>query len=295
VFCLHADCKCWKSLTQARIVKIPEVARPLSQVGFTGGMARRDLDERFLGDRLDREVWFPYYLPHWSSRSESAATHAVLDGELRLSIPVDQPLWCPDLHDKPIRVSCVQTGSWSGPRGSAFGQQPFREGLLVREEQPEFWGYTPLFGDFEITMRGTVTPRSMFAFWMSGIEDRPERSGEICVAEIFGASVEEGSAGIGIGIHRFRDPNLKEDFSVVRMEIDVAEFHTYAIGWEPGSVEFAIDGTRVLGSPQAPDYPMQLMLGVFDFPGDSRPGDPVEVPEMIVTRIQGGDSPPSLL
>lgn len=33
-----------------------------------------------------------------------------------------------------------------------------------------------------MTVRGSVTERSMFAFWMSGIEDQPERSGEICVA-----------------------------------------------------------------------------------------------------------------
>ena len=149
-------------------------------------MARSELDERFTGIDLDLEVWFPYHLPHWSSRSTSAATYSVGDGELRLIIPVDQPLWCPDLHEEPLRVSCIQTGNMSGPLGSTIGQQPFREGLVVREEQPTFWGYTPLYGEFEIRMRGVVTSRSMFAFWMSGIEDQPRHSGEICVAEIFG-------------------------------------------------------------------------------------------------------------
>ncbi len=62
------------------------------------------LDERFPGDALDLDVWFPYYLPHWSSRAQSAATWEVRDGELRLSIPPQQPLWCPDLHEEPLRV-----------------------------------------------------------------------------------------------------------------------------------------------------------------------------------------------
>ncbi|HEX9643721.1 MAG TPA: hypothetical protein VGC11_06975 [Acidimicrobiia bacterium] len=76
------------------------------------------LDERFGGDELDRDVWLPYYLPHWSSRAASAATYQVGGGELRLSIPVDHGLWCPDLHEEPLRVSAIQTGAFSGPVGS---------------------------------------------------------------------------------------------------------------------------------------------------------------------------------
>jgi hypothetical protein len=38
---------------------------------------RTELDERFPGDALDLDVWFPYYLPHWSSRAESAASYSV--------------------------------------------------------------------------------------------------------------------------------------------------------------------------------------------------------------------------
>ena len=80
--------------------------------------SRPDLDERFDGDALDPDVWFPYYLPHWSSRAESAASYEVRDGELHLTIPVDQGLWCADVHDEPLRVSCIQSGSFSGPVGS---------------------------------------------------------------------------------------------------------------------------------------------------------------------------------
>lgn len=67
-------------------------------------MADRRLDERFAGDALDLAVWQPHYLPHWSSRAASRATYTVRDGELRLSIPPEQPLWCPDEHPEPMRV-----------------------------------------------------------------------------------------------------------------------------------------------------------------------------------------------
>ena len=46
-----------------------------------------------------------------------------------------------------MRVSCIQSGNFAGPLGSTIGQQPFWEGLLVREEQPEFRGYLPHFGE----------------------------------------------------------------------------------------------------------------------------------------------------
>ena len=219
------------------------------------------------GDTLDPDIWFPYYLPHWSSRAASAATYQVRDGQLRLTIPTEQPLWCADLHPEPLRVSVIQTGSFAGPLGSTVGQQPFRDELRVREEQPRLRGYTPHYARVEVRMRGSVTPRSMFAFWMSGIEDQPGRSGEICVAEIFGSGIGAGTAEVGMGIHRFRDPALVEEFSVQPLTIDVSEFHTYAVDWRPGSVDFSVDGAVVRRLDQSPDYPMQLMLGVFDFPG----------------------------
>jgi hypothetical protein len=254
--------------------------------------SRLELDEQFTSDTLDPDIWFPYHLPHWSSRSRSAATYAVHDGELQLSIPAEQPLWCADLHEEPLRVSCIQSGSFAGPLGSTIGQQPFREGLEVREEQPTLWGYTPLFGQVEVRMRGVVTSRSMFAFYMSGIEDRPEHSGEICVAEVFGDAVRDGSADIGSGVKRLRDPALVEEFSADPIGIDVAEFHTFGVDWRPGWLEFRIDGDIVRRLDQAPEYLMQLMIGVFDFPAKADPDDPGgPVPELVVSHVRGRPRP----
>ncbi|SDE22093.1 Glycosyl hydrolases family 16 [Blastococcus fimeti] len=248
---------------------------------------RDALDERFPGADLDPDVWFPYYLPHWSARADSAATWSVRAGELHLTIPPEQPLWCPDLHDGPLRVSCVQTGSFSGPVGSPVGQQPFADGLLVREEQPAWWGYAPRYARVEVRMRGVVDEGSMIACWMSGIEDRPERSGEICVAEIFGDTVRPGSAAVGTGIKAFRDPRLTEDFAAVPLPLDVAEFHDYAVDWTPGRLVFTVDGAVVRELDRAPDYPVQLMIGVFDFPARATGRAPGFVPELVVSAVRG--------
>ncbi|MBU2663501.1 glycoside hydrolase family 16 protein [Actinoplanes bogorensis] len=241
------------------------------------------MDERFTSDELDRSVWVPWYLPHWSSRAASAATYAVGGGELRLSIPADQGLWAEGVHETPLRVSGIQSANFSGPVGSTIGGQPFLSEQRVLEEQEEFWGCTPLYGDIEIRMRGTITPRSMVAFWLSGIETTPEQSGEICVMEVFGSAPQ----AVGMGLHRFRDPRLTEEWATVTLPIDVAQFHTYGVNWRPGSLAFTVDGEVVKRVGQAPDYPVQLEIAVFDFPDKA---DLVEgrvpVPELVVSHVR---------
>jgi hypothetical protein len=250
----------------------------------------RELDERFQTGTLDPEVWVPSYLAHWSSREAAAATYAIEDGALRLSIPPEQGLWCPGLHEEPLRVSAIQSGSYSGPVGSTDGPQPFRTGLVVREQQPTLWGYTPTRGTVEVRMRGIVDEASMFAWWLAGIEDRPHRSGEICVAEVFGRDIQGPRVEIGMGIHRFRDPALAEAFSKVALEIDVADDHDYAVTWSARSVEFSIDGRAVHHVEQSPDYPMQLMIGVFDFPAQRASDAARFVPHIVVSRVRGSAS-----
>jgi len=57
---------------------------------------------------------------------------------------------------------------------------------------------------------GLDDPRAMVALWMIGLEDEPERSSEICVAEIFGRTVGPDSARIGMGVHPFGDPAIAD-------------------------------------------------------------------------------------
>ena len=238
-------------------------------------------DEPFI--RVDPGVWTTSHLPAWSSRDAAAATFETGPQGLDLSIPASQPLWCPDLHDGPLRVSAIQSANRSGPLGSTDAPQPFRDGLVVREEQPTVHGFVPHFGTISVTCAADLSPRSMFSAWMVGLEDEPDRCGEICVMEVFGDSVADGRAAVGQGIHRFRDPALREDFSADLRDIDIAASHTYAVDWKPGSVEFSIDGMVTRTADQAPAYPMFLFLGVFDFP--DRPGPADHVPHLRVSRL----------
>jgi hypothetical protein len=245
----------------------------------------------FDGPGLDTEVWVPHYLPMWSSRAQSAATYAVTGSELRLTIPAEQGLWCPEDH-APLRVSGVQSAISSGPVGSTRGQHAFRDGLVVREAQPAQRGWTPRFGRIEVRARMALSPRSMAAGWMIGLEDEPARSAEICIFEVFGDALGAGgarpTAAVGMGVHPFRDPAITDEFAAPRVPIDVTASHWYAADWRPGRVDFSIDGEHVGTVHQAPDYPMQMMLAVFDFPEhEAAPAWAGHVPELAVDAVRG--------
>ena len=249
------------------------------------------VDDHFTTTTLDTSIWFPHYLPAWSSRAGTAAS-ARLDGSsLTLDVPVDHPVWCLGDHSPPLRVSGIQSGNWSGPVGSPYGQQRFREGQLVREAQERFEGWLPTGGRVAIRARMNLSPRSMAALWMSGFEDDPEQlhCGEICVFEIFGNALvaDPPSAEVGVGIKAFRDPALTQDFDAPRVPIDVTAFHTYAVEWDADEAAFTVDDQVVRRCARPPTYPMQLMLAVFDFPAWSTGDDDHVVPSLTVREISG--------
>jgi hypothetical protein len=263
---------------------------PISNRGASPyGRRVGDVAEDFAGSDLDRSTWLTAYLPAWSSTAASAASYVVEDGVLRLFIPPDQGLWCAGDHEPPLRVSGIQSGSWSGPVGSTRGQQRFREGQAVREEQGRFEGWLPSGGRVEVRCAMTLSPRSMAALWLSGFEDDPaqEQCGELCVVEVFGKDLRPGSAEIGVGIKAFRDPALRQDFAAPRIAVDVAEPHAYAVEWDAAEAVFTVDGRVVRRCAGPPTYPMQVMVAVFDFPEWSDGADDHLVPELRVASIHG--------
>jgi hypothetical protein len=80
--------------------------------------------EDFTGPELAPDRWVGHYLPHWSTPERSAARYELDAGVLTLRIDADQPAW--RVEDGELRVSNIQTGSFSGPVGSPTGQHRHR-------------------------------------------------------------------------------------------------------------------------------------------------------------------------
>jgi len=70
---------------------------------------------------------------------------------------------------------------------------------------------------------------------------------------------------IGMSVHPFGDPVFDDEFAAETLDIDVREFHTYAAVWTPDDVAFFVDGQHVKTVGQSPSYPMQFMLGIYEF------------------------------
>ncbi|MFL5769362.1 MAG: glycoside hydrolase family 16 protein [Chloroflexota bacterium] len=250
-----------------------------------------EVDETFEDPKLDDRLWLPNYLPHWSSRSATRARYDVGGGELRLRIDADQPPWNPE-KDGWIRVSGLQTGQFSGPVGSRTGQLRFTDGLVVRESVPVEALYTATYGLIEVRLRATADPSNMVALWLIGFEDEPERSGEICICKIFGRDVAPDTARIGMGIHPWADPSLRDDFEQVALDIDAREAHWYAAEWRLGVVRFYVDEQLVKVVEQAPTYPMQSMLTFYEFAdGPESVSDDAAYPKIAVVEGYRGWRP----
>ena len=118
----------------------------------------------------------------------------------------------------------------------------------------------------------------MVALWPIGFEEQPDDCGEICIAEIFGAEIDESGGWVGVGVKPQNDPRLREDFEKIWVDGDLTAFHDYAVEWTPDRLRFFIDGRWVKTVAQSIDYPVQLMLDVYEFPPESGARDAAALP-----------------
>jgi hypothetical protein len=237
-----------------------------------------EFEDAFEGPGLDPARWLPFHLPHWSSRERAAAQYELRGGVLRLRIEAEQQPWCPEF-DGDIKVSSIQTGVHTG-------QHRFNPAAVVRQQQADIRLYTPRYGRIEVRAKATDDPDAMVALWLIGYEGGPQ-SAEICVCEIFGRDVGSAQVGVGVGVHPFDDPGLSDDFSRETVAIDAREFHVYAADWTPEGVEFLVDGERIKATDQSPGYPLQVMLGIYEFPAADRRAASRYPKEFVVDYVRG--------
>jgi len=223
-------------------------------------------NEEFSLAELNTNNWIPFYLPQWSSRAMSKPNYEIENGCLSLQIVENQKPWCPEFNGE-VKCSSIQTGVFAGKLGSKIGQHKFfNPNCVVREEQKTEQKFVPQYGYFEMKAKFAATKSEVVALWMIGFEDSPEKSSELCIMEIKGWNIKKNKAKIGMGIHQFNDPKLTEDFSENEYKMDVTEFHVYAAEWTKDKIVVLIDNIIVKEINQSPDYPMQIMLGIYEIP-----------------------------
>ncbi len=218
-------------------------------------------DDDFRGG-LDPARWVAGYLPHWTTADRAAARYRITGQGIELRIEADQPDWRQE--DAPLRVSNLQTGLFSGPVGSAAGTHLHRDDLRVRTETPLELLFAPSQGRVEITLSASRAPGCMVAAWLVGTEHRsPNESGEICIFEIDAETI--GATTLArTGIKAHHDPGLRTDMAETRIPLDASAPHTWTVAWGDGETVIGCEGRVLRRLAQAPDYPLFLMLDLFE-------------------------------
>lgn len=241
-----------------------------------GGAARLDragyqpaFVEDFADANLDPARWVAHYLPQWTTPARSLARYDLRPGWLRLRVDADQPAWRE--ADGALRASNIQTGTFSGPVGSEIGQHRYRGDLHVVTEQEARRLYLPVATPaetilVEADLRASPDPTVMLALWLIGFEDRPERSGELCVAELFGNAIGTARSRVNMGVKAHHDPRLREDMRTVELDVNAATWHTYSVEWTTTQARFFVDDALIRTVHQGVDYPLQVMIDLFEFP-----------------------------
>ena len=221
-----------------------------------------DLDDDFSAG-LSAERWVPHYLPHWTTPDRSEARYRLTPGGIELRIEQDQLDW--RTEDAPLRVSNLQTGTFSGPGGSVRGTHCHRtDELFVRTETPERLLFAPSGGQVDITVTASRDTGCMLAAWLVATEHlSPADSGEICIFEIDADAIGPTTTARS-GIKAHHDPRLTTDMAVVTVPLDASQPHTWTAIWGDGETTIGCDGFVVRRMPQAPDYPLFLMIDLFE-------------------------------
>jgi hypothetical protein len=232
--------------------------------GALPGPPRRapDIQDDFSDDPRP-DLWIRHYLPHWTTPGRSAARYDTSSMGLRLRIDADQPDWRPE--DAHLRVSNLQTGNYSGKPGSAGGTHRHRDdGLVVRTHTPMRLLWAPSAGRVDIRVSASRDPGCLLAAWLVGTKHEDEReAGEACIFEIDAAAVgEKTTARSGIEAHR--DARLTTDMIEVELAFDTSKPHTWTAIRGDGETIIGCEGVVVRHLRQAPDYPLFLMVDLFE-------------------------------
>jgi hypothetical protein len=84
---------------------------------------------------------------------------------------------------------------------------------------------------------------------------------------------------VRVGVKAHNDLRLHDDMDEVALELDATDWHTYSAEWTAERIRFFVDDQLVRAVHQRIDYPLQVMVDLFEFPaGTDR--DPAAYPKV---------------
>jgi len=84
------------------------------------------------------------------------------------------------------------------------------------------------------------------------------------IFEIDAEAVGQSSTRARVGVKAHHDPRLVADMHEVDVAVGAGQAHTWSARWGPEGVVIACEGNVVYASRQRIDYPLQLMIDLFE-------------------------------
>ncbi len=247
-----------------------------------------DFGRAGLNGALDPDRWIDHYLPHWTTPERSHARYRLENGALTLVIEPDQLDWRPE--DAPLAVSSIQTGTFSGARGTSTGIHRHRpDGMIVRSPQQRRMLWAPSAGRVDVTLSPAVLPGYVTAAWLVGTEESsPLDCGELCLVELELVADASGRhemvARAGIKAHG--DPRLSTDMRTLSPDPTWRGSTSWSVEWGYRGTVVTVDGREVFTSTQSTSYPVILLVGLFRV----TPLRPVAPVAAQISRVEGWSS-----
>lgn len=107
----------------------------------------------------------------------------------------------------------------------------------------------------------------MTAIWLVGTEHLSAHdAGEIWVCEIDADAIGE-TTRVRSGVKAHHDERLVTDMTEEMIPLDASRPHTWTVIWGDGETIIGCEGRVVRRLPQAPGYPLLVMIDLFEIGG----------------------------
>lgn len=144
--------------------------------------------------------------------------------------------------------------------------------------------FAPSRGRVDVTISASADEGTMVAAWLVGTEHlSADDAGEICIFEIDAEAIGPQTTRARFGVKAHHDTRLMTDMHEALLPIDARRPHTWTVVWGDGETLIGCEGTVLRCFPQAPDYPLALLIDIFEV-GSPRGSYPKS---FVVHRVRG--------
>ncbi|MBP2000165.1 beta-glucanase (GH16 family) [Paenibacillus shirakamiensis] len=229
-------------------------ANPISKSGWV-----LTSNDEFNAADLNQQLWFPYYLPHWSTRELTKANYEIQNGNLVLKITPEMKTWDP-IKDAGTVISGIQTGEkdWI---------HRWTNYTAINHHEETVQNLIQKYGYFELRAKVQKGSGIHSAWWMVGFQQDQNASGETKMnaeVDIFETLGNNPTTEL-INLHPWNDPNITSSGNSASSGADLSQdFHVYGFEWTETNMKFYLDNQLVKTINQSPNYPMMTLLGLYE-------------------------------